>query len=84
MRSVRVGVGWRWKGGGGDADDTATDIAHACGPVHLDPTTEEYVGAHKLSMIYSKTCFMRTPVWRSRLDVLRSSAANQLGQPKRS
>ena len=37
------------EGGDGDADDTATDIAHACGPVHLDPTTEGYVGAHKLS-----------------------------------
>ena len=37
------------EGGDGDADDTATDMAHACGPVHLDPTTEGHVGAHKLS-----------------------------------
>ena len=28
---------------------------------------------------YSKSRFIRTPTWRSRLDVLSSSAANQLG-----
>ena len=50
MGTERAGWGWvAVEGGDGDADDTATDIAHACGPVHLDPTTEGYVGAHKLS-----------------------------------
>ena len=37
------------EGGDGVDDTTATSIARACGPVHLDPTSEGFVGAGKLS-----------------------------------
>ena len=50
MGAERAGWGWvAVEGGDGDADIAASDIARACGPVHLDPTAEGYVGARKLS-----------------------------------
>ena len=50
MGAERAGWGWvAVEGGDGNQDEGATDIAHACGPVHLDPTTPGYVGALKLS-----------------------------------
>ena len=50
MGAERAGWGWvAVEGGDGIDDTTATSIARACGPVHLDPTSEGYVGADKLS-----------------------------------
>ena len=50
MGAERAGWGWvAVEGGDGIDDTTATCIARACGPVHLDPTSEGYVGADKLS-----------------------------------
>ena len=50
MGAERAGWGWvAVEGGDGVDDTTATSIARACGPVHLDPTAEGFVGASKLS-----------------------------------